>query len=353
MKHLLVTGGGTAGHVLPAIPVIEKCLKAGWKVSFIGSRSGLEETLLSGMKINFFSIPTGRFRRYFTFKNAIDFFSFCLGIVNSLTILIRVKPDVIFSKGGFVSLPVVIAGWLLRVPILAHESDSSPGLANRISLRFLSTYCTTFPTPNASVMMQKYKVVNTGSPIRHEILSGDADRGRELLDFADEKPLLVVTGGSLGAKFLNEKLREALDPLTKDFNVLHVCGRGNLASINKRGYIQKEYVAEHWGDLLSAADLVVSRAGANALLELLALKKVCIFVPLSRKVSRGDQMENAHFVSNNNFGRVLQEEGLTVESFLKEIFETFSNREMHQRALNEFSTEDSSSLIYKEIVELG
>ena len=353
MKHLLVTGGGTAGHVLPAIPVIEKCLKAGWKVSFIGSRSGLEETLLSGTEISFFSIPTGKFRRYFTYKNAFDFFSFCLGVVNSLMILIRIKPNVIFSKGGFVSLPVVIAGWLLRVPILAHESDSSPGLANRISLRFLSTYCTTFPTPNASVMMQKYKVVNTGSPIRHEILSGNADRGRELLDFADEKPLLVVTGGSLGAKFLNDKIRQALNPLTKDFNVLHVCGTGNLASIKKSGYIQKEYVAGHWGDFLAAADLVVSRAGANALLELLSLKKVCVFVPLSRRVSRGDQIENARFVSTNNFGCVLQEEGLTVESFLKEIFETFSNREMHQKAMIEFKPKDSSSLIFDEIVELG
>ena len=353
MKHLLVTGGGTAGHVLPTIPVIERCLKAGWKVSFIGSRSGLEESLLSGMEIGFFSIHTGKFRRYFTLKNAIDFFGFCLGVVNSLMILIRIKPDVIFSKGGFVSLPVVIAGWLLRVPILAHESDSSPGLANRISLKFLSTYCTTFPTPSAPDKRQKYKIVDTGSPIRREILSGDADRGRKLLGFADEKPLLVVTGGSLGAKFLNDKIRRALDPLTEDFNVLHVCGRGNLASINKSGYIQKEYVAEHWGDLLSAADLVVSRAGANTLLELLTLKKVCIFIPLPRRVSRGDQIENARFVSTNNFGCVLQEEGLTVESFLKEIFETFSNREMHQKALIEFRPKDSSTLIFKEIVELG
>ena len=158
MKHVLVTGGGTAGHVLPAIPVIEKCLEAGWKVSFIGSRSGLEETLLSGIELNYFSIPTGKFRRYFTLKNVLDFFSFLLGVTNSLMIVIRIKPDVIFSKGGFVSLPVVVAGWVLRVPILAHESDSSPGLANRISLRFLKTYCTTFPTLGALDKRLKYKI---------------------------------------------------------------------------------------------------------------------------------------------------------------------------------------------------
>ena len=251
MKHVLVTGGGTAGHVLPAIPVIEECLKAGWKVSFIGSRSGLEETLLSGIELNYFSIPTGKFRRYFTLKNVLDFFSFFLGIINSLMIVIRIKPDVIFSKGGFVSLPVVVAGWVLRVPILAHESDSSPGLANRISLRFLKTYCTTFPTLGALDKRLKYKIVNTGSPIRHEILSGHADRGRALLDFGNTKPLLLVTGGSLGAKFLNDKIRQGLDPLTEDFNVLHVCGRGNLAPINKSGYIQKEYVSENWGDFLA------------------------------------------------------------------------------------------------------
>ena len=161
MKHVLVTGGGTAGHVLPAIPVIEECLKAGWKVSFIGSRSGLEETLLSGIELNYFSIPTGKFRRYFTLKNVLDFFSFFLGIINSLMIVSRIKPDVIFSKGGFVSLPVVIAGWALGVPILAHESDSSPGLANRISLRFLKTYCTTFPILGALDKRIKYKIVNT------------------------------------------------------------------------------------------------------------------------------------------------------------------------------------------------
>ena len=353
MKHVLVTGGGTAGHVLPAIPVIEECLKAGWKVSFIGSRSGLEETLLSGIELNYFSIPTGKFRRYFTLKNVLDFFSFFLGIINSLMIVIRIKPDVIFSKGGFVSLPVVVAGWVLRVPILAHESDSSPGLANRISLRFLKTYCTTFPTLGALDKRLKYKIVNTGSPIRHEILSGHADRGRALLDFGNTKPLLLVTGGSLGAKFLNDKIRQGLDPLTEDFNVLHVCGRGNLAPINKSGYIQKEYVSDNWGDFLAAADLVVSRAGANAMLELLSLKKVCVFVPLSRRVSRGDQIENARFVSDNNFGCVLQEEELTVDLFLNGITRTFSNRETHQRALAEFRPKDSSALIYKEIVELG
>ena len=353
MKHVLVTGGGSAGHVLPAIPVIEKCLKAGWKVSFIGSRSGLEETLLSGIEISFFSISTGKFRRYFTLKNVVDLFSFCLGIVNSLIIMIRIKPDVIFSKGGFVSLPVVIAGWILRVPILAHESDSSPGLANRISLFFLKTYCTTFPTPSAMYKGLKYKLVNTGSPIRHEILHGDAKLGRELLDFGDKKPLLVATGGSLGAEFLNDKIRQGLETLTEDFNVLHVCGKGNLAQINKSGYIQKEYVSKNWGDFLAAADLVISRAGANALLELLSLKKVCVFVPLSRRVSRGDQVENARFVSNNKFGCVVQEEGLTVESFIKEIFETFSKRETYQQALNEFRPRDSSALIFKEIVDLG
>ena len=353
MKHVLVTGGGTAGHVLPAIPVIEKCLEAGWKVSFIGSRSGLEETLLSGIELNFFSIPTGKFRRYFTLENVLDFFSFFLGIINSFMIVIRIKPDVIFSKGGFVSLPVVIAGWTLGVPILAHESDSSPGLANRISLKFLKTYCTTFPTVGPPDKRLKYKIVNTGSPIRREILSGDADRGRELLDFSSTKPLLLVTGGSLGAKFLNDKIRQGLDTLTKEFNVLHVCGRGNLAPINKSGYIQKEYVSENWGDFLAAADLIVSRAGANALLELLSLKKVCVFIPLSRRVSRGDQIENARLVSDNNFGCVLQEEELTVELFLDGIFGTFSNRESHQRALAQFRPKDSSALIYKEIVELG
>ena len=350
MKTVLVVGGGTAGHVLPTIPIIAKLKDSGYKVCFIGSRSGMEEGLLAGVGIVFFSIPTGRLRRYFSFQNVLDFFGFCFGVVCSLFIIYRIKPSVIFSKGGFVSLPVVLAGWLLRVPILAHESDRSPGLANRISMPFLSTYCTSFPSKED--LNTKFRHVYTGSPIRAEMLSGNRARGKEVLNYVDEKPILIVTGGSQGSEFINQNVQAVLEELLERFNVLHVCGPGNLLPINKNGYKQIEYVSEDWGHILAAADLVVSRAGANALFEYLTLRKVCIFIPLSRKVSRGDQIDNSQYVVENDFGRVLDEDSLTSDSFLEAIVRTYEARESHKRSLESYSAIDSSTMIYDEILDL-
>ena len=350
MKTVLVVGGGTAGHVLPTIPIIERLLDSGYRVEFIGSRSGLEESLLKNIDINFSSIPTGKLRRYFSFQNVLDFFRFCLGIIHALFIVYRLRPKVVFSKGGFVTLPVVLAAWFFKVPVLAHESDRTPGLANRISLRFLKTYCTSFPIKNS--VNSNARVVYTGSPLRSEILFSEAARGKEALNFSDEKPILVITGGSLGSEFINKNVRAILEDLLEVFNVLHVCGLGNFLSIDYNGYKQVEYVSENWGHMLAAADLVVSRAGANALFELLALQKVCIFVPLSRKVSRGDQISNAQYIVENNLGEVLDEEVLTPESFLEAIMQTYRNREKQAQFLKSYSKMDASAMIYDEILAL-
>ncbi len=345
-----MVGGGTAGHVLPTIPIIEKLRQSGYAVCFIGSRSGLEEDLLESVDVDFFSIPTGKLRRYFSFKNIVDCFSFCFGVVYSLFLITKIKPQVIFSKGGFVALPVVLAGWVLRVPILAHESDRTPGLANRISMRFLSTYCTSFPSTGSS--HNQFRHVHTGSPLRAEIESGDVARGKEVLGYVDKKPILVVTGGSLGSKIINQNVRAVLDELLLSFNVLHVCGQGNLMPIAKNGYKQIEYVSENWGHILAAADLVITRAGANALFELLALRKVCIFIPLSKKVSRGDQIDNSQYVVENNFGKVLFEDSLTSESFLEVISSTYRARELFRQSLENFRALDASTIIYDEILDL-
>ena len=350
MKTVLVVGGGSAGHVLPTIPIITKLKDSGYKVCFIGSRSGMEERLLVGVCIDFFSIPTGKLRRYFSFQNVLDFFGFCFGVLYSLFIISRIKPSVIFSKGGFVSLPVVLAGWLLRVPILAHESDRTPGLANRISMPFLSTYCTSFPSKED--LNTKFRHVHTGSPVRAEMLLGDRARGKEMLNYVDEKPILIVTGGSQGSEFINQNVRAVLEELLERFNVLHICGQGNLLPINKNGYKQIEYVSKNWGHMLAAADLVVSRAGANALFELLALRKVCIYIPLSKTWSRGDQIDNSQYVVENNFGKVLDEDALTSSSFLEEILKTYKSRESHRQSLEAYSAIDASTMIYDEILDL-
>ena len=345
-----MVGGGTAGHVLPTIPIIEKLKQSDCMVFFIGTRSGLEEELLEGVDVDFIPIPTGKLRRYFSIKNVVDFFGFCFGVVYSLFLIAKIKPEVIFSKGGFVALPVVLAGWMLRVPILAHESDRTPGLANRISMRFLSTYCTSFPS--ADSFPKNFRHVHTGSPLRAEIENGDVARGKEVLSYVDKKPILVVTGGSLGSKIINQNVRAVLDELLLSFNVLHVCGQGNLMPISKNGYKQIEYVSENWGHILAAADLVITRAGANALFELLAIRKVCIFIPLSKKVSRGDQIDNSHYVIENNFGKVLFEDSLTSESLLEAISSTYRARELFSQSLENFRPLDASTIIYDEILDL-
>ena len=346
MKHVVVVGGGTAGHVLPAIPVIENCLESGFKVSFIGTSSGLEKGLLEETKVDFFSIPTGKLNRYFTTKNVVEFFGFTAGLFAAFFIILKLKPQVIFSKGGFVSVPVVLVGWLLKVPIVAHESDRTPGLANRIAFPFLSTYCTSFREHNPSLGVRQ---IYTGSPIRSEIMRGNSDRGKELLNFRRHKPVLLVTGGSLGSEFLNELVRLTLNELIISFNVYHVCGRGKVVETEDESYKQVEYVSEGWGDILASADVVVSRAGANALFELLSLKKVCLFIPLSRKASRGDQIDNALYAFENKFSNVKEEEGLTSNIFFQEVLDTYKNRIDYLDALEEFQVPAAADLIFQEI----
>ena len=300
-----MVGGGTAGHVLPALPVIERFLAAGDEVSFVGTRSGLEEQWVTHLPLKFYGISSGKLRRYFSWQNFTDVFRIGAGLLQSIGLMRRVKPDVVFSKGGFVSFPVVVAAWLCRIPVVAHESDLTPGLANRLAAPFVKQLCVSF-APSAS----DPKVVHTGTPIRQEILAGDAARGREKLGLNSEQPLLIVTGGSLGADKLNQTVREAMAALADQFFVLHVCGPGKQADFDHVNYQQLEYVSDGWGDMLAAADVVVSRAGANALFELLALKKRSLLVPLSAEASRGDQIQNARWAADQGLAAVLKEADL-------------------------------------------
>jgi UDP-N-acetylglucosamine--N-acetylmuramyl-(pentapeptide) pyrophosphoryl-undecaprenol N-acetylglucosamine transferase len=350
--HLLVVGGGSAGHVIPTLPVIALMQQAGAEVSYVGTHSGLEENLLSSAGVTFHAISAGKLRRYWSWQNFTDLFRIALGVVQAIALILRRRPDVVFSKGGFVSFPIAFASWLCRVPVVAHESDLTPGLANRLVLPFVATLCVSFP--QTKINRARVRVVHTGTPLRDSILQGDAARGRALLGLQDglqdPRPLLVVTGGSLGADALNHVVRRSLSQLTERFVVLHVCGPGKLADVEDPGYLQREYIDEGWGDILAAADIVLSRAGANALFELLALRKLNLLVPLSAQASRGDQLANAAYAEQQGYSAVLAESELTTGNLLDALADLTERQHEYRHALAKFTLPDAAESIRVELL---
>ena len=345
--HIVVVGGGSAGHVIPAIPVMQQLLASGVRITFVGTTSGLEKGLVEDLPIAYKSIAAGKLRRYWSWQNVTDVFRIFWGLMQSFWLLLLDRPSAVFSKGGFVSFPIAFAAWLLRVPVIAHESDLTPGLANRLVLPFVRCLCTSFAATKVSG--RGVRLVHTGSPIRPELLMGEASKGREKLQLSVDQKLLVVTGGSLGADHLNQVVREALPELTQDYFVFHVCGTGKTQTGAAENYQQAEYVGEGWGDILAAADVVISRAGANALFELLALGKLNVLVPLSAKASRGDQIENAAFAKEHGYSVVLGEDDLSAQGLVAALAEIGSNEASFKSALAQFKNPDAVQLIVAEI----
>lgn len=347
MSHVLFTGGGTAGHVVPVFPVLERLAARGTQLSFVGSNSGLEAQLLADQPVTYYGIAAGKLRRYLSWENLRDAFLVLGGIFQAYWLLGRIDPQVVFSKGGFVSFPVVLAAWLRRVPVVAHESDLTPGLANKLAMPFVDTLCLNFSvTPTGRF---RGRVLHTGTPVRPALLHGDATRGRAFLGAQPNERILLVTGGSLGADVLNQTLRDALSELTRQFLVVHVCGPGKAVTLDNARYRQYEYLTESWGDVLAAADLVVSRAGANTLYELLALGKPNLLVPLSLRASRGDQIENATYAAGLGYSHVLDEEALTPDALVAALRALDAALPEVRVRLAEFVVPDSVGLICAEL----
>lgn len=326
MKTIIMTGGGTAGHITPNIALIPKLSAAGFSLHYIGLRGGMEEGLIAKQGIPFHGITGGKLRRYLDVKNLTDVFKIGSGFFEAMLVIRKVKPDLVFSKGGFVSTPVVWAAHVLRVPVVAHESDGTVGLANRLALPFVQKVCYTFPETGAE--LPAGKGVFTGLPIRDGLLHGDAARGRALCSFDGKRPVIVATGGSQGAQFINELLRGCLDDLLERYDVCHLCGRGNLDAglEGRKGYRQFEYVSEDLPDIFAMADVVVSRAGATSIFELLALKKPNLLIPYSLSASRGDQIVNARSFRKQGFSEVLEQSAATHEKFVSLIDAIYKNR---------------------------
>ena len=326
MKKIIMTGGGTAGHVNPNLALMPKLKQLSYEIKYIGSRDGIEKEIIGQTGIPYFSISSGKLRRYFDLKNFTDPFKVGAGFFQALNILRREKPDMVFSKGGFVSVPVVAAAKFLKIPVLAHESDMTPGLANRIASRFVDRLLVTFPDTLDKV---GEKGILVGSPIREDLYKGDGEKAKRAAGFTDDKPVLLVMGGSIGSVKINESLRKILREILPRFNVIHLCGKKNLDESLKdlTGYTQYEYVTNEMKDVLHAADIIVSRAGANSIFEFLALKKPNLLIPLSLASSRGDQIENAESFSKNGYSMVLREEDVTDVTLRMSIESLYKDRE--------------------------
>lgn len=326
MKRIVLTGGGTAGHVTPNIALYPHLLEKGYDIHYIGTEKGMEAGMIRALpKVTYHAVQSGKLRRYFSWQNFTDPFRVIAGAFQSARLMGKLKPDVCFSKGGFVSVPVVIGAWLHHVPVVCHESDFTPGLANKICARFSKRIATTFPECAQALGS---KGVMTGTPLRPELFSGSRARGLALCGFSGQKPILLMMGGSQGAQSVNKALREALPELTKWLDVIHICGKNNLdpALNGMTGYWQREFLSQELSDVFAACDLVLSRAGSNALCEFQALKKPMLLVPYPKGASRGDQILNAQSFEKRGLCYVLLQENLTKDTLISELTRLYQDR---------------------------
>ena len=334
-KIIVLTGGGTAGHVTPNLALLPYLKEAGYKVYYFGSKNGIEKKLIADYEIPYFGISTGKLRRYFDVKNFTDPFRVIHGYREARKILKNIKPDVVFSKGGFVSVPVVRAARSLHIPCIIHESDMTPGLANKLCFSSASKICCNFPETLSK--LPKGKAVLSGTPIRDEIFTGDREKGLALCGFTPDLPVIMIMGGSQGALAVNEAVRAHLDELLQDFQIIHLCGAGKLDESlqDRKGYKQFEYVKEDLRHLFAATDLIISRSGANAICEILALKIPNILVPLAVG-SRGDQVLNAESFVSQGFSVLVPTDELNAR-IVDTVHQVYKDRAKYKEAMEKSS----------------
>ena len=344
-KKIVLTGGGTAGHVTPNMALIPRLRELEYEIAYMGSYDGIEKKLMEDFDIPYFGIATGKFRRYFDPKNFSDPFRVLKGMGEARKYLKQIRPDVVFSKGGFVSVPVVRAAYSLGIPCIIHESDMTPGLANKLCIPVAKKVCCNFP--ETFRMLPASKAVLTGSPIRKELVMGNKEAGYKLCGFDASKPVIMVVGGSLGSAAINQAVRDILPELLKDFQVVHLCGKEKMDNLllTTSGYKQFEYIKSEMKDIFAMADIVISRAGANAISELLSLKKPNILIPLPSSSSRGDQILNAQSFESQVFSILIDEDDLTNKLLLEKIQELYFNRFTYIDAMKKSNQRDAIGTI--------
>ncbi len=325
MKTIVLTGGGSAGHVTPHFALLDNLKNHFDNIYYIGSKNGIEKTLVKEKGIPYFSIETTKLKRKLTLENLKIPFVFIKSVSDAKELLLKLKPDVVFSKGGFVGLPVTVACKKLSIPVIIHESDKTLGLANKIASRFAKHTLTTFNDTANTVD----NGVFVGAIVRDELFFCDKETAKKSYGIKSDKPVLLITGGSLGAKRINQAVISNLDKLLKKFNILHVVGKGNLSNVKKDGYYQVEFT--DMKNAYNACDICVSRAGSNTLFELLALKIPTLVIPLPKSESRGDQLDNAeYFYKKGLCMRLFQED---IENFYEKVLTLYLKRNELKRKL--------------------
>ncbi|NLK75891.1 MAG: undecaprenyldiphospho-muramoylpentapeptide beta-N-acetylglucosaminyltransferase [Clostridiales bacterium] len=345
MKRIVLTGGGTAGHVTPCIALLPRLKENGYDIHYIGSYDGIERKLIEEYHLPYHGISSGKLRRYFDIKNFTDPFRVIKGYYEAKKLLKELKPNIVFSKGGFVTVPVVLAAKKHKIPVIIHESDMTPGLANKIAIPSATKVCANFPETLSYLPADK--AILTGTPIRKELFAGNKLRGLDYCGFSANKPVIMIIGGSSGSRVINEVIRGMLPTLLRDYQIIHLCGKGNLDKKlnNTPGYAQFEYSKKELSDLFAAADLVISRAGANAICEILALRKPHILIPLPKSSSRGDQILNAESFERQGYSYVLKEEDLSIASLLDAIQTVMNKRNVYVEAMNKSELNNSIDTI--------
>ena len=352
MRKIVLTGGGTLGHVTPHLALIPHLQEAGYEIHYVGTENGMEADKMKSVPgVVYHAVKSGKLRRYFSWQNFTDPFRVVHGAFQSARLMGKLKPDVVFSKGGFVAVPVVYGAWLHRIPVLCHESDLTPGLANKLCRPFARRFATTFPEC-AEALGPKAEM--TGTPLRRELFSGNREKGLAFLGLKGEKPILLMMGGSSGARAVNEALRAALPSLLETFEVAHICGKGNLDLTleGSEGYAQKEFVDAELPDVLACADLVLSRAGANALCEFQALGRPMLLIPYPKGASRGDQILNARSMEKRGLCRVLMQEDMTPDSLTTAVLDTWQARDELTAALKNAPPADGTNRVLEMIEEI-
>ncbi len=345
MKKIVFTGGGTAGHVYPTIAIKEE-LRNNYEFHYIGG-NGMEKNIISSFPdIKYHQIKTVKLQRKFTLENLMIPFKLISSIKQTKKILKEIKPDIIFSKGGFVAVPVVIAAHKLKIPVISHESDLSLGLANKIILHYCDKMCVSFKKTEE----YNKKCIYTGQPIRNNVLNGNKKNIKNNFNFDNKKPNILILGGSSGAKFINEKIWENIEILTKKYNIIHITGKQSKNIVKHDNYFQIFY-SENIGDLIDFADLIISRAGSGAINEFLALKKPMLLIPLSKKCSRGDQIENAKLFYKLGYCDMLEEDIFNNEEFIKKIDQLYINKNKFITNMTKSKVPNANKKI-KELIEI-
>lgn len=346
MATIILTGGGSAGHCTPHLALLPYLKNNFDKIYYVGSKNGIEREIIERTDIPYYHVSCQKLRRNFSIKNALIPFSVIKGIKEAKKIIDDLKPDVIFSKGGYVSVPMVFAAKKRKIPVISHESDYTVGLANKITSKYCKKVLTSFPETAKSLKNGLY----IGSPIRGG-LSVSKKKALETFGFNGTKPVLLVIGGSQGAKAINETLREALEELLKKYDIIHVCGKGNLDdSILKKGYYQTEYMHKI-ENAFSLASVCVSRAGSNALFELLSLKIPCVLIPLPKGTSRGDQVLNAIYFQKQGLAAVLPQNALSKDSLVFNVNSVYANKNNLSKNFTKYPVLDKSRQISRIIAD--